>query len=93
MPTHTEVSSRFAESRGRGLLFTTVVGCFDDASEVMQVRVGIRESGDSGQNREEAIRAARRLALRFATDESGLDPIHWARGKAAEDQRAAAAGN
>ena len=76
MLTHTEVSSRFAESRGRGLLFTTVFVCFDDASEVMQVRVGIRESGTSGQNREEAIRAARCLALRFATDESGLDPIH-----------------
>ena len=75
MPTHTEVSSRFAESRGRGLLFTTVVVCFDDASEVMQVRVGIGDSGDSGQDRKEAIRAARRLALRFATDESGLDPI------------------
>jgi hypothetical protein len=75
MPTHTEVSSRFAQSRGRGLLFTTVVVCFDDASEVMQVRVGIGDSGDSRQNREEAIRAARCLALRFATDESGLDPI------------------
>jgi hypothetical protein len=72
MPTHTEVSSRFAESRGRGLLFTTVVVCFDDASEVMQVQVGI---GDSGQNRKEAISAARRLALRFATDEGGLDSI------------------
>jgi hypothetical protein len=34
-PTHTEVSSRFAESRGRGMLFTTVVVCFDEASEVM----------------------------------------------------------
>ena len=62
MPTHTEVSSRFAESRGRGLLFTTVIVCFDDASEVMQVQVGIGDSGDSGQNRSEAIRAARRLA-------------------------------
>ena len=72
MPTHTEVSSRFAESRGRGLLFTTVVVCFDDASKGMQVRVG---SGDGRQDRKEAIRAARRLALRFATDESGLDPI------------------
>lgn len=69
MPTHTEVSSRFAELRPRGLLFTTVVVCFDDASEVMQVRVGIGDSGDSGQNRTEAIRAARRLALRFATDD------------------------
>jgi hypothetical protein len=38
----------------------------------MQVQVGI---GDSGQNRNEAIRAASRLALRFATDESGLDSI------------------
>jgi hypothetical protein len=75
MPTHSEVSSRFAESRGRGLLFTTVVVCFDDASEVMQVQVGIGDSGDSGQNRNEAIRAARRLALRFATDDSGLDSI------------------
>jgi hypothetical protein len=73
MPTHTEVSSRFAGSRGQ--LFTTVVVCFDDASEVMQVQVGIGDSGDSGQNRNEAIRAARRLALRFATDESGLDSI------------------
>ena len=75
MPTRTEVSSRFAESPGGGLLFTTVVVCFDDASEVMQVRVGIGDSGDSGQNRKEAIRAARGLALRFATDESGIDPI------------------
>ena len=75
MPTHSEVSSRFAESRGRGLLFTTVVVCFDDASEVMQVQVGIGDSGDSGQNRNEAIRAARRLAFRFATDEGGLDSI------------------
>jgi len=75
MPTHTEVSSRFAESRGHGLLFTTVVVCFDDASEVMQVRVGIGDSGDGRQDRKEAIRAARRLALRFATDESGSQPI------------------
>ena len=71
MPTHTEVSSRYAESGGRGLLFTTVVVCFDDASEVMQVRVGIGDSGDNGVNRQEAIRAARRLALRFATDDNG----------------------
>jgi hypothetical protein len=41
----------------------------------MQVQVGIGDSGDSGQNRKEAIRAARRLALRFATDEGGLDSI------------------
>jgi hypothetical protein len=75
MPTHPEVSSRFAQSRGRGLLFTTVVVCFDDASEVMQVRVGIGDSGNSRQNREDAIRAARRLVLRFATDESGLPPM------------------
>jgi len=75
MPTHTEVSSRFAESRGRGLLFTTVDVCFEDASEVMQVQVGIGDSGDSGRNRNEAISAARRLALRFATDEGGLDSI------------------
>jgi hypothetical protein len=71
MPTHTEVSSRFAESRGSELLFTTVVVCFDDANEVMQVRVGIGDSGDSRQNRKKAIRAAQRLALLFATDESG----------------------
>ena len=76
MPTHTEVSSRFAESRPRGLLFTTVVVCFDDASEVMQVRVGIGDSGDSGQNRTEAIRAARRLALRFAKDEGAAGERH-----------------
>ena len=69
MPTQTEVSSRFAESGARGLIFTTVVVCFDDASEVMQVRVGIGDCGDSGENRQEAIRAARRLALRFATDD------------------------
>ena len=71
MPTHTEISSHFAQSRGRGPLFTTVVVCFDDASEVMQVRVGIGDSGDSRQNRKEAIRAAQRLALLFATDEGG----------------------
>jgi hypothetical protein len=70
MPTHTEISSRFAQSRERGPLFTTVVVCFDDANEVMQVRVGIADSGDSGQNRTDAIRAARRLALRFATEDS-----------------------
>ena len=51
MPTHTEISSHFAQSRGRGPLFTTVVVCFDDASEVMQVRVEIADSGDSGENR------------------------------------------
>jgi hypothetical protein len=73
MPTYTEVSNRFAESRVRGRLFTTVVVCFDDATEVMHVRVGVGDSGDSIQNRKEAIRAARRLALRFATDESGLE--------------------
>ena len=76
MPTHTEVSSHFAESRGRGLLFTTVVVCFDDASEVMQVRVGIDDSGDTGQNRKEAILAARRLALRFANDEGAAAERH-----------------
>ena len=71
MPTHTEISRRFAQSRGRGPLFTTVVVCFDDANEVMQVRVGIDDSGDSGQNRAEAIRAARRLARRFANEDAG----------------------
>ena len=76
MSTHTEISSRFAESPGRGLLSATVVVCFDDASEVMQVRVGIDDSGDNGQNRREAIRAARRLALRFATDDSSLADRH-----------------
>ena len=76
MPTHTEVSGRFAQSRARGPLFTTVVVCFDDANEVMQVRVGIDDSGDNGQNRAEAIRAARRLALRFATDEGALAERH-----------------
>ncbi len=66
MPTHTEISSHFAQSRGRGPLFTTVVVCFDDASEVMQVRVGIADSGDSGQNRigRHSRRAAARAALR-----------------------------
>ena len=76
MPTHTEVSGRFAQSRGRGPLFTTAVVCFDDANEVMQVRVGIPDSGDSGQNRSDAIRAARRLALRFATDEGAASERH-----------------
>jgi hypothetical protein len=76
MPTHTEVSGRFAQSRGCGPLFTTVVVCFDDANEVMQVRVGITDSGDSGQNRAEAIRAARRLALRFATEDGAAAERH-----------------
>ena len=76
MPTQTEVSSRFAESGAHGLIFTTVVVCFDDASEVMQVRVGIADSGDSSQNRTEAIRAARRLALRFATEDSAAAERH-----------------
>ena len=76
MPTHTEVSGRFAQSVGRGPLFTTVVVCFDDANEVMQVRVGIDDSGDSGQNRAEAIRAARRLALRFATEDGPAAERH-----------------
>jgi hypothetical protein len=76
MPTHTEVLGRFAQSRGRGPLFTTVVVCFDDANEVMQVRVGIADSGDSGQNRADAIRAARRLALRFATDDGAAAERH-----------------
>lgn len=75
MPTHTEISGRFAESGARGahgLIFTTVVVCFDNASEVMQVRVGIPDSGDNGENRSEAIRAARALAWRFATEDGNL---------------------
>jgi hypothetical protein len=76
MPTHTEISSHFAQSPGRGPLFTTVVVCFDDASEVMQVRVGIADSGDSSQNRTDAIRAARRLALRFATEDGAAAERH-----------------
>ena len=76
MPTHTEVSGRFAQSRGCGPLFTTVVVCLDDANEVMKVRVGITASGASGQNRAEAIRAARRLALRFATEDGAAAERH-----------------
>ena len=76
MPTHTEISSHFAQSPGRGPLFTTVVVCFDDASEVMQVRVGIADSGDSSQNRADAILAARRLALRFATEDNAAAERH-----------------
>jgi hypothetical protein len=42
----------------------------------MQVRVGIPDSGDSGQNRIDAIRAARRLALRFATEDGAAAERH-----------------
>ncbi|MGA2493651.1 MAG: hypothetical protein ABSF67_11950 [Roseiarcus sp.] len=42
----------------------------------MQVRVGIADSGDSSQNRTDAIRAARRLALRFATEDSAVAERH-----------------
>ena len=70
MPTRTEVSSRFAESPGCDQLFATVIVCFDGPSGVMQVGVEIDDSGDSARNRNEAIRAARRLALRFATEDN-----------------------
>jgi hypothetical protein len=70
MPTRTEVSSRFAESRERGHVFATVVVCFDDSIDVIRVGVEIDDSGDSGRNRSEAIRAARRLALRFVTEDN-----------------------
>ncbi len=70
MPTHTEVSSRFAESRGRGLLFTTVVVCFDDASEVMQVQVGIGDSGCESARR--LTQKAGQIARRFTAKSGGM---------------------